>query len=125
KTRRIWAIAKVKTEVSANPAHQAELQEEEENAEFEFSSTLTSLFNRVYFPMPGSPDKSITVLKHAPLKLVPEKKGAEVVVAGEAAVEAALTSTGALKLVTDVIAEADKLMARAEDILWPETQTRI
>jgi hypothetical protein len=126
KTRRIWAIAKVKSELAGNPAHQLELDEEAVSAEFDFSSALTSLFNRVYFPMPSTKDKGKAELKYAPLKLLPEKKGAsEVVVAGETSVQEALTSVGAKKLVTDVAAQVDMLVGRAEDILWPETQTRI
>ena len=125
KTRRIWAIAKVKSETAGNPTHQAELQEEGETAEFEFSSALTTLFNRVYFPMVDLADKTKTVLKHAPLKLAPEKTSSGVVIAGEAAVEAALSSSAALKLVTDVPAKMDQLITRAEDLLWPDSQTRI
>ncbi len=125
KTRRIWAVAKVKAETAGNPAHQVELQEEGENAEFEFSAALTTLFNRVYFPMVDLADKTTTVLKHAPLKLAPEKTKDGVVIAGEAAVETALASSGAFKLVTDVSAKMDQLISRAEDLLWPENQTRI
>lgn len=125
KTRRIWAIAKVKAETAGNPAHQLELQEEGESAEFEFSSALTTLFNRVYFPMIDSSDKAKTVLKHAPLKLAPEKTTAGVVIAGEAAVANALASSAALKLVADVAADMDRLIARAEDLLWPEKQNRV
>lgn len=125
KTRRIWAIAKVKAETAGNPAHQVELQEEGESAEFEFSSALTTLFSRVYFPMIDTSDKTKTVLKHAPLKLAPEKTSAGVVIAGEAAVETALASSAALKLVADVAADMDRLIARAEDLLWPEKQNRV
>lgn len=126
RTRRIWAIAKVTAEIGSNPAHAAELQEESESAEFEFRSTVTSLFNRVYFPMPSA-DKAKAELKHAPLKLAVEKdeKNFTIALNGEAAIEAALISTAALKLVDDVILKADALMDRAENILWPESQTRI
>ncbi|SMQ85914.1 Protein of unknown function [Devosia lucknowensis] len=125
KTRRIWAIAKVKSDTAGNPTHQLELQEEGEIAEFEFSSALTTLFNRVYFPMVDLADKKTTVLKHAPLKLAPEKSGSTVIIAGEAAIEAALSSSAALKLVTDVNAKMDQLITRAEEMLWPESQTRV
>lgn len=127
KTRRIWAIAKVTAEVGSDATHLAELQEEAESAEFEFSSTVTSLFNRVYFPMPSSADKAKAELKHAPLKLALEKNEKDFTIAlnGEAAIEAALMSAAALKLVDDVIAKADALMDRAENVLWPESQTRI
>lgn len=127
KTRRIWAVAKVKAEMGNNPSYAAELQEEEETAEFEFSSTVTALFNRVYYPSPITTDKTKAELKHAPLKMVVERAGKTSTIAlnGEAFVEAALVSTGAQKLVEDVEENAEKLMTRAEDFLWPESQTRI
>ncbi|RVJ71441.1 anti-phage-associated DUF499 domain-containing protein [Sinorhizobium medicae] len=127
KTRRIWAIARVKAEIGSNPAHAAELEEEAETAEFDFSSAVTALFNRVYFPMPLSTDRTKAELKHAPLKLALEKNDGDVTIElnGEAAIEAALLSTAALKLVDDVVAKADSLMDRAENVLWPESQTRI
>ncbi len=47
------------------------------------------------------------------------------VIAGEAAVANALASSAALKLVADVAADMDRLIARAEDLLWPEKQNRV
>ncbi|MER8748073.1 DUF499 domain-containing protein [Mesorhizobium sp. M1050] len=127
KTRRIWAIAKVKAELGASKVHDEELAEEAESAAFDFSSTVTTLFNRVYFPMSSSQDKAKAELKYTTLKLAVEKDGKDYTISlgGEAAIEAALQSTGAQKLVADVLLEADKLMGRAEELLWPENQTRI
>ena len=127
KVRRLWAIEKVSAELGANAAYAAELNDEKENAEFEFSSAVMTLFNRVYFPMPVTGDKSKTELKYAALKLAAEKSGQSTTIElnGEAAIEAALVSQGASKLIEDVIAKAETLMTRAEELLWPERVTRI
>lgn len=114
-------------ELGGNASYATELNEEKENAEFEFSSSVTTLFNRVYFPMPSTGDKTKTELKYAPLKLAAEKNGmgSAIELNGEAAIEAALLSQGALKLVDDVIGRAESLITRAEEMLWPEKATRI
>lgn len=127
KVRRLWAIEKVSAELGSNAAYAAELNEEKENAEFEFSATVTALFNRVYFPMASTSNKALTELKYAPLKLAAERGGKSTTIEldGEAAIEAALMSTGALKLVDDVVNKADSLLPRAEELLWPEKVTRI
>ena len=52
KTRRIWAIARVREETGGDKSpHKDELDEEGEQAEQDFNSTVISLFNRVYYPM--------------------------------------------------------------------------
>ncbi len=54
KTRRIWAIARVLEETGGEKSpHKSELDEESEQAEHEFNSTVVSLFNRVYYPSKG------------------------------------------------------------------------
>lgn len=129
KVRQIWAVEKVRAELGDSTTHKAELDELAESAEFEFGSTLTTLFNRVYFPMPTQ-DRKGTRLAHAPLKLSVERKDVKGVVTheinGEAAVEEALNpEIGTKKLIIDVEGSVDMLVPRAEDMLWPETQSRI
>ena len=47
KTRRIWAIARVREETGGDRSpHKAELEEEAEQAEHEFNSTVVALFNQ-------------------------------------------------------------------------------
>jgi hypothetical protein len=120
KVRRIWAIAKVREEDGGDKSpNRIELDEEAEQAEFEFNSTLINLFNRVFYP--GRHPKEGEGLLSAPLKLTPTKAkdGKGDTIDGETAVEDAVASTGASKLereVNDV--NADKLRTRAEDLLW-------
>jgi hypothetical protein len=115
KVRRIWAIAKVKDEVGEKSVHVKELQEEAEAAEFDFNSTVLSLFNRVWYPAKAG-------LIYAKLQIEPSKAALD----GEAAVKKALTATGASKLEVGVTNDnADALILRAEEQLWGGAEKRI
>ncbi len=120
RVRRIWAVAKVREEDGGDKSpNVAELNEEAELAEFEFNSTLTSLFNRLYYP--GRHPKDGDGLLSAPLKMTPTKAkdGKSNSIDGETAVEEALASTGASKLYKEITdANADALRTRAEQMLW-------
>lgn len=126
RVRRIWAVEKVKAEDGGEKSpNLTELNEELEQAEFAFNSTLINLFNRVYYP--GRDPKSGEGLLYAPLKLVARKANDSepATVDGEAAVEDALSSTGASKLhvvIDDSNVEA--LRTRAETILWTSSDRR-
>jgi hypothetical protein len=57
----IWAIARVLEETGGEKSpHKSELEEEREQAEHEFNSTVVSLFNRVRYPSKGqlTPEKT-------------------------------------------------------------------
>lgn len=127
KVRRIWATAKVLQEDGGDRSpNLAELQEEVENAEFDFNSTLINLFNRVYYPtrLPKGGDG----LTYAALKLVERrnKEGGPTTIDGEAAVEDALSATGASKLIIDIKPEHTMtgLRTRAEEQLWGTTERK-
>ncbi|MGI3899887.1 MAG: anti-phage-associated DUF499 domain-containing protein [Janthinobacterium lividum] len=128
KVRRIWATAKVLQEDGGDRSpNLAELQEETENAEFDFNATLINLFNRVYFPT-RLPRGGVEGLGYAALKLADRrtKEGAPTSIDGEAAIEEALTSTGASKLILNVTedAVATSLRSRAQDLLWGTTERK-
>jgi hypothetical protein len=105
----------------------AELEEEAETAEFEFNSALINLFNRVYYPA-RLPKTNSEGLAYAALKLVERrsKDGDPATVDGEAAIEEALSATGASKLIFDLSAEQTMsgLGTRAEDQLWGTTERK-
>lgn len=117
KVRRIYAIAKVKAEDGGDASPNiVELNAEEESTEFEFTSTLTQSFNRVYYP--GRNAKSEAGLIGAALKFDTSKKR-QGMIDGEAAVEAALAAIGASKLTIAIEdGNVDGLIQRAEDFLW-------
>jgi hypothetical protein len=109
KTRRIWAIARVLEETGGDrSSHKAELDEEGEQAEYEFNSTVVSLFNRVYYPTKGK-------LTFAKLSMTFGSNAFK----GEEQVEKALAEVGSSKLYRSVEENADMLLTRAEDMLWP------
>ena len=109
KTRRIWAIARVFEETGGETSpHKSELEEEAEQAEHEFNSTVVSLFNRVYYPSKG---------QLTPAKLAMTFTGNQF--RAEDQIEKALADVGASKLYRDVRANAEMLLGRAEEMLWP------
>jgi hypothetical protein len=118
--RRIWAVAKVKEEDGGEKSSNiSELNEEEENAEFEFNSTLTSLFNRLLYP--GKHPKDGECLLSTPLKMTTTKAkdGKSDFIDGETAIEEALSATGASKLVKEITdTNTESLRDRAEKMLW-------
>ncbi len=121
KVRRIWAIEKVKLEVGDKSIHVKELQEEAESAEFDFNSTVVSLFNRVWYPAKAG-------LIHAKLQIDPgtSNQTSKGTLDGEAAVKKTLAATGASKLELSVGNDnAVSLLQRAEEMLWSGSEKRI
>lgn len=118
--RRVWAVAKVRDEDGGDRGpNVAELNEEAEQAEFEFNATLTSLFNRLYYP--GKHPKDGECLLSVSLKMTPTKAkdGKSNLIDGENAIEDALAGIGASKLQKEITdANVDFLRARAEQLLW-------
>jgi hypothetical protein len=109
RTRRIWAIARVWEETGGERSpHRAELEEEEEQAEHAFYSTVCALFNRVYYPTKGK-------LNFA--KLAMNFVGNQF--KGEEQIEKALADVGVSKLYRSVEENAEALLTRAEEMLWP------
>jgi hypothetical protein len=121
KVRRIWAVAKVFAEDGGEKSpNAAELNEETEQAEFDFNSTLTTLFNRLLYPGRDAKSGEATLLAVA-LKMTPTKAkdGKSNTIDGETAVEEALASVGASKLYRLITDENwDTLRSRAEAMLW-------
>lgn len=114
KTRYIYAVSKVKQELPDSNPHQAELAEKLEQAEHDFNATVTATFNRVFFPTKVglTPGKMAMTFKENDFN-------------GEEQIEAALSATAASKLVLDMEKDADGLIKKAEDLLWPENQKRV
>ena len=109
KTRRIWAIARVLEETGGDKSpSKSELEEEAESAEHDFNSTVSGLFNRVYYPAKGG-------LIGAKLSMTFAGNQFK----GEEQVEKSLSDIGVSKLYKDVEANADALLLRAEEMLWP------
>ena len=115
KTRRIWAIARVREETGGDKSpHRDELDEEAEQAEQDFNSTVISLFNRVYYPMKNGLTPAKLSMTFAGNQFLAEEQ-----------VEKTLADTGVSKLIRSVDANAEMLTTRAEDMLWPASEQRI
>jgi hypothetical protein len=115
KTRRIWAIERVKQETGGEKSpHLAELEEEAEQAEQDFNSAVVSLFNRVYYPTRDG-------LRAAKLSMTFTANQFK----AEDQIEKALADIGVSKLYTSVEGNKEALMARAEDMLWSGADRRV
>lgn len=109
KTRRIWAIARVFEETGAEKSpHKSELEEEQEQAELDFNSTVVSLFNRVYFPSRNGLTPAKLSMTFAANQFRAEEQ-----------IEKALADINASKLYKDVKGNSEMLLTRAEEMLWP------
>jgi len=114
KTRMIWAIAKVQDELPESDLKQSELDEKMEAAEQDFNATVTSIFNRIWYPGKSG-------LLAAKLAMTFNENEFK----GEDQVEKALSDIGASKLVLDFEKDPTRWIKRAEDMLWPENQKRV
>ena len=115
KTRRIWAIERVKQETGGEKSpHLAELEEEAEQAEQDFNSTVVSLFNRVYYPTKDG-------LRAAKLSMTFMANQFK----AEDQIEKTLADIGTSKLYTSVEGNKEALMMRAEDMLWSAADRRV
>lgn len=114
KTRMIWAIAKVKGELPDSDAKQAELDEKMESAEQDFNATVTSIFNRIWYPA-----KSGLIFAKLAMQFTENSFN------GEEQIEKALSDIGASKLVVEYDKDPTQWIRRAEDMLWPENLKRV
>lgn len=114
KTRRIWAIAKVREETGGDKSpHLAELQDEAEQAEQDYNSSVVSLFNRVYYPAKDGLKAAKLAMTFAANQFRAEEQ-----------IEKALSDIGSSKLYKTLNGNEETLMLRAEDLLWPGTERR-
>jgi hypothetical protein len=108
--RRLWAIPRVLEETGGEKSpHKSELEEELEDAEHDFNSTVVSLFNRVYYPTKNQLTPAKLSMTFAANQFKAEEQ-----------IEKALADVGASKLYRSVEDNAEHLMTRAEDMLWPQ-----
>ncbi|MBX3024939.1 DUF499 domain-containing protein [bacterium] len=114
KTRMLYAVAKLHETLPRSHPQQEELKERYEAAEQEFNSTVTSTFNRVWYP-----SRDGLVATKLAMQFTANNFD------GEEQIEKALAHTGASKLALDVEAEFAALAQRAEEVIWPENQKRV
>ena len=113
--RRLIAIDAVGHAVADTPRHRKEIEEERDTSEIGFNASVKSLFNTVWYPQARELKSARIDLGHH------QEKG---VIRGEQAVEAALVSGGAKKLVQIDPERMEGLIQRCEDQLFPDGQSR-
>lgn len=115
-TRALWAIEKLQNELGEGSVHFRELEEKSGSAQLDFFATVQSTFNRLHYPTKQG-------LTPAALSMQYAKNDFN----GEEQIIKALAATGVSKLVDDekLKKEADSLIAKAEDLLWPENQKKV
>lgn len=112
--RRAYGTALAREQMAhTQPDKLREAEDLASEAEQAVNSTIIGLFNKVIYPT----KEGLTL---APLQLSP----AGATDRGEEDVADALSTTGAQKVVRDLDADADKLILRAEDMLWPSNDRR-
>lgn len=116
KVRTAYAVEKVLKEEGGNSPNRPDLEERQAEAEIDVYSTIASTLNKIWYPAKDSSGEGLVA---TPLKLDGHRRTEGSGFDGEGAVIAALTATGASKLVQDVEREFEKLRIRAEDMLWP------
>lgn len=114
KTRMLYAVAKLQETLPKSHPQQEELKERYETAEQDFNSTVTSTFNRVWYP-----SKQGLVFTKLAMQFIANNFD------GEEQIEKALVQTGVSKLVLDIEENFQSLVQRAEDLIWPENQKRV
>ena len=107
--RRLLAITAVQATITGTPRHQKELETEKENAEIDFTSTVKTLFNRLWYPQSGE-------LKEIRIDLGRHQEKA--IIQGEQTIDDALSRGGAFKLVEMASNEIDGFIRRVEDQLF-------
>jgi hypothetical protein len=112
--RRAYGTTLAREQMAHNqPDKLREAEDLANEAEQAVNSTVTALFNKVIFPTRDG--LAVTPLQFSPAGAKDR---------GEEEIGEALASTGAQKFVRDFDAEADALIIRAEDMLWPSSERR-
>lgn len=114
--RQLFAVQKADGRIPKGHPQRDDLERKQQSYELDFTSTILSLFDKVFFPVqrPGKPAE----LRHKPLDMT---RDANKPFNGEEQIEKTLTADP-LKLYLDVEKEFDAIRDKAQDLLWPENQ---
>lgn len=107
--RRLYATEKVLRELRPDDPLRPEVEDRRNGAEFDFLTTVEHAFNRIWYPG-RKPDRSMGLLEQKLELRTAKAADGRASLAGEAAVEAALTSAG--KYEANPEAMADRLIMR-------------
>lgn len=111
--RHVYAAQRAETKIPDGHPQRAELDTKTERYEYDFESSILSIFATLLFPiqLSGRPAKIAS-------KPLDTSRNHKEPYNGEAQVEKSLTADP-IKLVTDIEGKADMLREKAESLLWP------
>lgn len=112
--RHFYAVQKADGRIPKGHPQRDDLEKKLQGYDYDFTSTITTLFDKVLFPIHRS-GKSAE-LQHKPLDLTRSGKEA---FNGEEQIEKTLAAVPS-KLQLDVDKEFDAILDKAQDLLWPE-----
>ncbi len=114
--RQLFAAQKADGRIPKGHPQREDLERKQQSYEIDFTSTVLSLFDKLFFPVQraGRPPE----LKHKALDMT---RDASKPFVGEDQIEKTLTANP-IKLYVDVEQDFDSIRDKAQDLLWPENQ---
>lgn len=117
--RRLYAAHKVARELGRDHPQAEEVQDKLEQAEFEVLTTIEQVFNKIWYPGLSPRTRQPDLLEQKLDLRVERPKDSPPRLVGEPQIEAALGPSRASKLIPEPEKQADALLGRIEDQLWP------
>lgn len=117
--RRLYAARKVLKDLGRDHPQVDEVQEKLEQAEFDLLTTIEQVFNKIWYPGLSPRTRQPDLLEQKLDLRVERPKDAPPRLIGEPQIEAALGPGKASKLIPEPEKQAEALLGRIEDQLWP------
>ncbi|HME20250.1 MAG TPA: hypothetical protein VKI44_02605 [Acetobacteraceae bacterium] len=117
--RRLYAACKVQRDLGRDHPQAEEVQEKLGDAEFDLLTTVEQVFNKIWYPGLSPRTRQPDLLEQKLDLRVERPKDAPPRLAGEPQIEAALGPGKASKLIPEPEKQAEALLGRIEDQLWP------
>ena len=117
--RRLYAARKVQKDLGSSHPQAEEVQDKLEQAEFDLLTTIEQVFNKIWYPGLSPRTRQPDLLEQKLDLRVECPKDAPPRLVGEPQIEAALGPGKASKLIPEPEKQAEALVGRIEDQLWP------
>ncbi len=117
--RRLYAARKVQRDLGRDHPQAEEVQEKLGDAEFDLLTTIEQVFNKIWYPGFSPRMRQPDLLEQKLDLRVERPKDAPPRLVGEPQIEAALGPGKASKLILEPEKQAQALLGRIEDQLWP------
>ncbi len=117
--RRLYAAQKVLNDLGRRHPQAEDVQDKLEQAEFDLLTTIEQVFNKIWYPGLSPRTRQPDLLEQKLDLRVERPKDAPPRLLGEPQIEAALGPGRASKLIPEPEKQAEALLGRIEDQLWP------